>query len=62
MRDVQAQVAPKPPQGILVRGHAGLVIHKLSENAVKIQRRKPEGRTRRVFDNVRPSHKQPEGW
>jgi len=28
--ELQALVAPKPPQGVLVRGHAGLVINKLS--------------------------------
>ena len=30
MRKLQALVAPKPPQGVIVRGHAGLVIDKLS--------------------------------
>ena len=30
MRELQALVAPKPPQGVLVRGHAGLVINQLS--------------------------------
>ena len=29
VRELQALVAPKPPQGVLVRGHAGLVINKL---------------------------------
>ena len=29
MRELQALVAPNPPQGALVRGHAGLVINKL---------------------------------
>ena len=30
MRELNSLVAPKPPQGVLVRGHAGLVINKLS--------------------------------
>ena len=30
VRELQALVAPKPPQGVLVRGHAGLVINTLS--------------------------------
>jgi len=30
VRELQALVAPKPPQGVLVRGHAGRVIDKLS--------------------------------
>ena len=30
MRELQALAAPKTPQGVLVRGHAGLVINKLS--------------------------------
>ena len=34
MRELQALVAPKLPQGVLVRGHAGLVINKLSLWAV----------------------------
>jgi len=33
VRDIQALVAPKPPQGVLLRGHAGLVINKLSLEA-----------------------------
>ena len=31
VRELQALVARKPPQGVLVRGHAGLVINKLSQ-------------------------------
>ena len=31
MRELQVLVAPKPQQGVLVRGHAGLVVKKLSE-------------------------------
>ena len=34
MRELQALVAPKPPQGVLVRGHAGLVINKFSQSAL----------------------------
>ena len=30
VRELQALVAPKPLQGVLVRGHAGLVINELS--------------------------------
>ena len=30
VRELQAPIAPKPPQGVLVRGHDGLVINKLS--------------------------------
>jgi len=30
VRELQALVAPKAPHGVLVRGHAGLVITKLS--------------------------------
>ena len=30
MRELQALVAPKISQGVVVRGHAGLVINKLS--------------------------------
>jgi len=30
VRELQALVAPKTPQGLLVRGHAGLVINQLS--------------------------------
>ena len=30
MREVRALVAPKPPQGVSVRGHAGREINKLS--------------------------------
>ena len=30
MRELKTLVAPKPPQGVLVRGHAGFVINKLS--------------------------------
>jgi len=30
VRELQALVAPNPPQGVLVRGHAGLVINQLS--------------------------------
>jgi len=31
VRELQALVAPKPPQGVLVRGQAGLVISKLCQ-------------------------------
>jgi len=31
--ELQALVAPTPPQGVLVRGHAGLVINKLSASS-----------------------------
>ena len=31
MRELQALVAPTPPQAVLVRGRAGLVIDKLSQ-------------------------------
>jgi len=31
VRELQALVAPNPPQGVLVRGHAGRVINKLSQ-------------------------------
>jgi len=34
VRELQALVAPNPPQGVLVRGHAGLVINKLSSPGV----------------------------
>ena len=30
LRELKALLAPKPPQGVLERGHAGLVIRKLS--------------------------------
>jgi len=33
VRELQALVAPKPPWGVLVRGHAGLVINKFSQRA-----------------------------
>ena len=36
MRELQALVAPKPPQGVLVRGHAGLVINKLSLSGMQL--------------------------
>ena len=46
MRELQALVAPKPLQGVLVRGHAGLVINKLTPDScggeVLALRRKPE--------------------
>ena len=32
MREVQALVAPNPPQQVLARGQAGLVTNKLSPN------------------------------
>ena len=31
VRELQALVAPKPLQGVLVRGHAGLVVNKFSQ-------------------------------
>ena len=30
VRELKSLFAPKPPQGVLVRGHAGFVINKLS--------------------------------
>ena len=35
VREIQARVAPNPPQGVLVRGHAGLVINKFPLRVVK---------------------------
>ena len=33
-RELQALVAPKPPRGVLVRGHAGLIINELSRAGI----------------------------
>ena len=43
MRELQALVAPKPPQGILVRGQAGLLINNQKYGREEHGERAPEG-------------------
>ena len=49
VRELQALVAPKPPQGVLVRGQAGLVINKISVEG-------KHGGAQGVFDRKHPRH------